>query len=343
MPTLKTIIDHIGPQMIEKIGFFINPLILNLKKDSNHLLVFTFHGIFKSQREKQLNHIDPQNNMTVNQFISFLNYFQRNNYRFISPHDLSKGLNNDQRYAMITFDDGYYNNILAFDILKRYKIPALIFLTTKNITENKSYWWDIIYKYRSKQGSTFEKIHNEQKLLKKIKHSDIDTYILQNFGIQAFKPWSDIDRPFTKEEIKKLAKNPYIFFGNHTNNHAILTHYNKEEIKEELKFSNKIIFALTRRLPQTIAFPNGNFNKQVLETIEEEGFRFAFSTESNKNCLPIEMRDKLICLNRYTTDIEEIKKRAGFWRVGYDPDLLYDELKAIVKNKIKRNRNEIEV
>jgi peptidoglycan/xylan/chitin deacetylase (PgdA/CDA1 family) len=138
--------DNVGPDLIEKIGYFLNPLLLNLKKEKNQLLVFTFHGFFESEKQKDLSHIDPQNNMTVQQFVDFLDYFLGHNYKFISPVDLVSGLENDQSYAMLTFDDGYFNNISAIEILEKYKIPALFFITTKNIIGNKSYWWDIIYK-----------------------------------------------------------------------------------------------------------------------------------------------------------------------------------------------------
>lgn len=326
MKNLKTTIDRFGATFIEKFGQFVNPLILEFKRENGQLLVFYFHGLFESFKQKDLNHIDPQNNMTVEQFTDFIDYFQNHNYKFVLPEDLNTGLENDQPYAMITFDDGYFNNMLAVNILKKYKVPAHIFISTKNIIENKSYWWDIIYKYRSQQAVSVQKIQSEQKYLKGFKYTFIDDYILKNFGKEAFIPWSDIDRAFNKEEIKNLGTNTYISFGNHTHNHAILTNYNEEEIREELRISNKIIFELTKSKPVSIAFPNGNYNQKVLEATEKEGIQYAFTTEPDRNLFPIG-NNKLTCLNRYMTNTTKINKFGGFCRLGYQPGTLYDELK----------------
>ncbi len=336
MKNLRTIVDGFGISFIERFGYFLNPLVLKIKKENKQLLVFYFHGLFESYKQKDLNHIDPQTNMTVEQFADFIDYFQNHNYTFLLPEDLKSDLE-DGPYAMITFDDGYFNNTLAVQMLNKYKVPAVIFISTKNITENKSYWWDIIYKYRTKQGTNIEKIRDEQNFLKKLKYPLIDDYILKNFGKKAFTPWSDIDRPFKSEEITELVKNPNISIGNHTHNHAILINYSKEEIKEELSVSNKVISDLTGSMPVSIAFPNGNYNQQVLEVTEEEGFQYAFSIEPRRNLFPMG-DNKLTCLNRYMTNTTNINKFGGFCRMGYTPNTLYDKLilnASFLKKKLK--------
>ncbi len=326
MNYLKTKLNDYGPVFFKKIGCLANPIILKFKNENKQLLVFFFHGLFESEKQRALNLVYPQNNMTVKQFIDFIDYFQRCNYKFILPEEIGEGLSNDQPYAMITFDDGYFNNILAIEILNKYKIPAVFFISTKNVVENKSYWWDIIYKYRAEQGNSPEKIGKEIRSLKTLKYDCIDQYILENFGKEAFTPWSDICRPFNQNEIKELAKNPYVSFGNHTHNHAILINYNKQEIKKELSVSNQILFELTGTLPIAMAFPNGNYNEIALKATEEQGFRYAFTTKRDTNRFPIE-RKELTCLNRYMTDTRDINTFGGFCRMGYEPADLYEDLK----------------
>jgi len=334
MENIKNLFNNFGSAFFERLGYLLNPVLLKFKNEDKQLLIFYFHGIFESTKEKELNHIDPQKNMTVAQFVDFIDYFLYHNYKFIVPEDLNCYLKNNQPYAMITFDDGYFNNMLAIEILNKYKIPATFFISTKNIMENKAYWWDIIYKYRSKEGISKENIKNEQNWLKNFKYSVIDNYILKTFGIEAFTPWSDIDRPFNPEEIKQLSTSPYVSFGNHTHNHSILINYNKEEVKEELNLSNKVLLELTGTLPIAIAFPNGNFNQMVLEATEEEGFLYAFTTKFGKNAVPLST-NKLICLNRYMTNTTKINKFGSFCRLGYEPHSLYENLKIKTKFKIK--------
>ena len=336
MKNLKEMLHDFGAHFLEKLGYSFNPVILKLKKEDNQLLVFYFHGLFKSVKEKELNLIAPQQNMTVDQFVNFIDYFLCHYYKFIIPEDLILGLGNNQPYAMITFDDGYFNNLRAIEILNKYKIPAVYFISTKNIIENKAYWWDIIYKHRSKQGSSLENMRKEQDWLKNFKYSFIDDYVLKTFGMEAFTPWSDLARPFNTDEIKQLATNPYVSFGNHTHNHSILINYSKEEVKEELTVSNKILFELTGSLPIAIAFPNGNFNQMVLEATEKEGFRYAFTTEPAKNLLPIP-NNKFTTLNRYMTNTTKINKFGGACRLGYRPHALYHDLKTKTKLILKSN------
>ena len=184
MQIIKNKLDKFGTKAIGKLGPYINPLLLKLKSENKQLLIFCFHGLFDTLKQKALNHIDPQHNMLVSQFDEFIDYFLNHRYKFIKSEDLLSGMQENQRYAMVTFDDGYFNNMPAFDITKKYKIPAIYFLTTRNIIENKSYWWDIIYKYRHKQGNSLKAIGKEQSFLKGFKHPDIEKYIIQNFGIK---------------------------------------------------------------------------------------------------------------------------------------------------------------
>lgn len=330
MLNIKRNINEIAPYLIEKIGYLINPLILNFTNEKNQLLIFYFHGLYASKAEKELNHIDPQNNLTVNQFADFIDYFLHHNYHFIKPGDLLEELQADKRYIMLTFDDGYLNNTLAIEILNKYKTPATFFIIAKNVLENKSYWWDIIYKYRTKEGISLKTVRKEQAHLKSFKYDYIENYIEHNFGKKSSEPWSDIDRPLNPQELKELAKNPFATIGNHTYNHSILTNYSTEVIKEELSLCNRILFEITGIAPNITAFPNGNFNDRVIKAAEEIGFQFAFTIENKLNILPIS-NNNITCLNRFMVRPINIKNYGSLNRLGYSPGSLYFDLKKRLK------------
>src|ERR1700712_1444191 len=119
MNSLKKNIIKYAPGLIRKAGHIINPLLLNFVNEKNQLLIFYFHGFYKSHKQKEQNHIDPQNNITINEFTAFIEYFLSHKYVFTSLSDIANGISKDRRYAMITFDDGYFNNTLAIDVLNK--------------------------------------------------------------------------------------------------------------------------------------------------------------------------------------------------------------------------------
>jgi peptidoglycan/xylan/chitin deacetylase (PgdA/CDA1 family) len=324
--------------IVERLGFFVNPVLLKITKENNQLLVFYFHGLYQSAAQKDLNHIDPQQNMTVSQFNDFIDYFLKNKYEFVKPDDLINGEKSDSRYIMLTFDDGYFNNLLALDVLNKFKVPAIFFITAANVIENKAFWWDVIYKFRMKQGFSWAKIHKEQEYLKQFKFNYIDNYISQQFGRDAFKPWSDIDRPLTITELKTLSENSNSTIGNHTFNHIILPNYEEEVILKEFSSSNDFLAGITGKVPEFVAFPNGDFNGVAIDAAKKIGFKVAFNAEPRKTRIPLNSNN-LITLGRFMANIKDIDKYGSFFRLGYTPGSLYASLNGFLNplNKHKKH------
>jgi peptidoglycan/xylan/chitin deacetylase (PgdA/CDA1 family) len=235
----------------------------------------------------------------------------------------------------LTFDDGYFNNILAIKILNEYKIPATFFITTKNILSHESFWWDVVFKYRIREGITLKKIREEQSYLKKFKYNFIDNYLIEHFGADATKPWSDIDRPLTIDELKIISQDPLVTIGNHTHNHTILTLYNAEEITDQFRKSTNIFSEIIGLEPKFIGFPNGNFNPEILEICKKEVFSIAFSTIKKVNKLPVKSDNTIMNLNRLMTQTGDITSYGSFDRLGYTAASLYLNLKRSI-NIFKR-------
>jgi peptidoglycan/xylan/chitin deacetylase (PgdA/CDA1 family) len=63
------------------------------------------------------------------------------------------------RAVVLTFDDGYANNLHnAKPLLERYNISATVFVTTGQVGQNREFWWDELEGMLLKQGKLPEKL-----------------------------------------------------------------------------------------------------------------------------------------------------------------------------------------
>ncbi len=285
---------------IKTIDHSISRTYVSLFKERNSLITFLIHGLFNDSDEIALNHVDPQQAITTNDFRQFIEYYLEHDYKFISPENILRGLDNDKKYVMITFDDGYYNNQLALPILQEYRVPAVFFISSDHIIQNKCFWWDVVYREGLKAGRGIGKVQDEIVMLKKQKTSFAEQYIVKNFGEKALCPISNIDRPFTPSELNEFSKEEFVFLGNHTSNHAILTNYSPAEIRSEILGAQKSIFSITGTEPIIISYPNGNVSSDVIPILNEGGIKLGITTVELKNYLPIDLkRNDAFLLNRF--------------------------------------------
>jgi peptidoglycan/xylan/chitin deacetylase (PgdA/CDA1 family) len=263
---------------------------LSLFRERNALLSFLFHSLFRDEREISRNLVDPLQRTTVAQFRRFVEYYLEHGYRFIGPTELMAGLDPDGRFALITFDDGYFNNTLALDILEEYKVPALFFVSTDHVRQNKCFWWDVLYRERIAQGASERKAYGEGIALKSKTTEQIESELKARFGPDAFVPRGSIDRPFTPDELRDFASSPYVHLGNHTANHAILTNYPPDQVRAQIRDAQDSLVEMTGKSPTVIAYPNGAHSLGIIETCEEIGLKIGFTVKPKKNALPLDVR-----------------------------------------------------
>ena len=108
---------------LERADELLSKTYLKLFKEKNSLMIFLFHGLFRNEDEINSGVVDvnPQQAITVSHFRQFIEYYSGQDYTFVSSDDILRGLKKDKKYALITFDDGYYNNHLDLPVLKDRK------------------------------------------------------------------------------------------------------------------------------------------------------------------------------------------------------------------------------
>ena len=89
----------------------------------------------------------PSTNIKVEDFIKHLNIIEENKISFINPNNFEEELKNNktQRKMLLTIDDGFssfFDN--AWPILKKKKIPFILFISTREVGSFNYMTWDQI-------------------------------------------------------------------------------------------------------------------------------------------------------------------------------------------------------
>jgi peptidoglycan/xylan/chitin deacetylase (PgdA/CDA1 family) len=276
---------------------------LAMFRERGGLLAFLFHSLFRDEREIALDQVDPLQRTTVGQFRRFIEYYLGHGYRFISPTDPLRGLSPDGKYALITFDDGYFNNIHALPVLEEYGVPAVFFISTDHVRQNKCFWWDVLYRERVARGASPSRAYREGVGLKSKRTEQIEAELTARFGPRAFEPRGDVDRPFSPSELRAFARSPYVHLGNHTANHAILTNYSPEQVRAQILGAQEALREMTGVRPGAIAYPNGAYSGRILEACGDIGLKVGFTVRPEKNPLPLDARSPgLLQLGRFALE-----------------------------------------
>ncbi len=282
---------------------FLARLLLRLGYESNSLIILCFHTTFVSEEEKKdsLKVALSHDGITLDRLRNVISYFLASGYTFISPENMCDGLRNNKKYAMLTFDDGYANNKITLPLLKHYNVPAVFFVSIGNVINNKCFWWDVVYREMLMRHSSLEDIRIEIQRLKNCKTEEIDEYIYTNYGTNAFKPVSELDRPFSVKELREFSAEPLVCVGNHTFDHSILTNYNESDIRVKVSRAQDALYDITRCSIPIISYPSGRYSSQVIDICREMNFLLGVTVKPTKTRLPISTAsDKLLTLGRFS-------------------------------------------
>ena len=261
---------------------------LSFFRERSGLLSFLFHSLFLDEGEAQQNLVHPLQRTTVAQFRRFVQYYASEGYQFIQPSELLAGLRPGHKYALITFDDGYFNNSRALPILEEFSAPATFFIATENVLRGKCFWWDVHWRESVAQGMSEDAIVRDGRSLKSMTTERIEEELIRRYGADAFTPRGDLDRPFTPDELRVFSKSLYVQLGNHTANHAILSNYPPREARQQIAAAQEQIASMTGATPIAMAYPNGAHSTQIERWCVDAGLKCGFTVAPHKTTLPLD-------------------------------------------------------
>ena len=304
------------------LGYF--DLLRKIRK--NHLTILMYHR-FSDKNEP----FKIRNSVFENQL-----KFLLKNYNFISlsqysRHLVGSGESLPQNPVILTFDDGYLDNYLfAYPIIKKYSIPATIFLTTDFIN-HKAWLWSNKLEYILRNAKTKEfkfqlgedisifkvgnfsewhktqlKIFNYLRLLPELEKNRIISNLAELLKVDVPEQTQTDFMPLNWEQIREMSKNN-LEFGSHTCSHPILSRLTLSELEYEIIRSKQEIENKLQNEIFSFAYPNGtfeDFNSDTISFLKNNLYKCAVTTIPGQNYLKTVDPFRL---KRISTDIGDHK------------------------------------
>jgi peptidoglycan/xylan/chitin deacetylase (PgdA/CDA1 family) len=245
--------------------------------------------------------------------------FLRKSYRVVGLTELVRRLRDGpaEPVLAITFDDGYRDNYLnAFPILKRYGLPATIFLTTGSMDTGEPIWFERLA--LGMKNTPRESIDLEFSSLKRISLRTLTERLnANNQLLSVLRRLPDPDRRqfladilrqvttrddgerywkmLTWDDVRLMSAHD-IDFGGHTVTHPFLSRLTSDEFYWEVSECKRRIEDELQLPSEHFAYPSGreeDFGLANKALVRKAGYRAAMTTiwgVNNSSTDPFELR-----------------------------------------------------
>lgn len=212
-----------------------------------------------------------------------------------------------ERAVVVTFDDGYANNLsVALPCLRAHGVPASLFVATDYIGSDREYWWDEIERLTcsdangdrapvlelAASGATLRADMTDGVAAAK----EISLWLQGrpaggvDEGLEQLRRWAAVDgalparqthRPMTLDELRELAGSGDFEIGAHTRRHFRLGAQTPGAQRDEIAGSRDDLKAWLGKEPTSFAYPFGNpqndYTPATVAIVKEVGFELALS------------------------------------------------------------------
>lgn len=255
---------------------------LALGAEPRGLLTLVFHGIEAEGETAERLPLAPFQRITVETLITIISLLREADYAIVGPAAVRRGLPRQGRFAWITFDDGYANNLVLADLAQRTGASFTVFASTGHIETGEAFWWDALWRACVARGVPFGEFERRCLALKALTPPAIRAQITAEFGEGILTPCDDRDRPMTIAELTAFAAAEGITIGNHTRNHAILTVLPAAERRSEIGRAQHDLARWLGIAPSVLAYPNGNCDRDTTLAASDCGIELAVTTRSGR-------------------------------------------------------------
>jgi peptidoglycan/xylan/chitin deacetylase (PgdA/CDA1 family) len=287
--------------------YYSRPFLTRLK---GKVLILAYHRVLPEEALQAGPPVQPGMYVCANTF-GLQMRFLREHFEVLSFAELLARLGDkdwaeDKRYCVVTFDDGWRDNFLfAFPLLRQYRIPATIFVPTALIGSAQWFWPDKVgyLLRRCFLKSTSSERANSLSFLKdrypwlvpqggEDNYGDFDAVIERAKSRRADEIESLLDDAsrvlgieYPNErllvqwnEVEEMSKHG-ISFGSHSCTHRIFTTLSIEEVQKEVSDSMYALRSKPINYVPVLAYPNGNYNEEIIAEVSAAGYQAAVSTQ----------------------------------------------------------------
>ena len=283
--------------IINLVGLFLRLFCYRLLIKRGECVVFMLHRVLYTDQDLPL---DNALYVSVPKFEKMIKTLSKN-FKFVDLFHWVKSPENS-RCCAITFDDGWKDNYdNAFPILKKYNVPATIFVSAGMVNTNNKFWFykveEIIKSSEPNEILKYFKDIMNIDSLNIARKADLSWIVVDNLKKYSMltidRIIDDVEKHYkimykhertllNWDEIKEMSKYG-IAFGSHGLNHAVFTELTDDILTDEVVRSKQILKSKDIYYVPMMSFPNGTYNQNVISICEGNGYEVLL-TASTKKC-----------------------------------------------------------
>ena len=169
--------------------------------------------------------------------------------------------------TVVTFDDGFKQNMALLNVLERHRCSAMFFISTAPVDNDSTLWFmDPDREFRSRKNELSSLPYDG--FLKAIAAYGFTepSALRGRLGLQS-------------EEIREIVARGHEV-GLHSHNHPFLTRLTESEVFHELDLCRQVLSAAVGKAHSTwdVAYPEGEYDSGIFSVLDEIGARSACST-----------------------------------------------------------------
>lgn len=229
-------------------------------------------------------------------------------FNVLTPQEFLDHLKNAKdfppRSCLITFDDGWLDNLQnAAPLLSNNNISACIFIPIDHVGSNEGFWQeqtasilDSIFKLPMEErqpildefdlpctescsgADRISLVFDTVQSYKSLQPADRNALILRLQRALPSTAKGSSDRFIDWEGVRRI-EGFGLHIGSHACSHQILTQLEPTEADAELKRSKSVLESQLGKPVTWLAYPNGNYDSDIINGARECGYEIAFSTD----------------------------------------------------------------